>query len=139
MSQSEIDAGDVLDKYGAVLEQGQSLIMDEAELPYTKPVIIAVLEHCIAVNNDEKLSEYLKAGYLNLAYFQPLSETECKAIDVFEGALKEGATAPTNLSSDEIRNLASDMSKVGDSYEALQNRIAEEMNALKEKLDSLSD
>ena len=139
MSQSEIDAGDVLEKYGAVLEQGQSVIVDEAELPYTKPVIIAVLEHCIAVNNDEKLSEYLKAGYLNLAYFQPLSETERKAIVVFEGTLKEGATAPTNLSSDEIRNLASDMSKVGDSYVALQNRIAEEMNALKEKLDSLSD
>ena len=78
----EYDAGDVIEKYGAILAKPRkgslSLITDVSELPYPKHVIKAVLRGALQRFTDEV--ENLKIAYISLANFQELTEEERSAL-----------------------------------------------------------
>ena len=75
-SNSDDDAGKVLDAYGDLLEKKKSDINDIDELPYPKDVIKNVLITCIKLAPKE---EVLRNCYVLLADFQPLSAEQKQA------------------------------------------------------------
>ena len=123
---TEVDAGDVLERYISVLKaHNTALIRNEDELPYSKEIIKAVIIGALSRTTDVSTKELLKKAYQSLADFQPLNDHERAAVSEME-QLKRWPTAR----SFQLTEQADLAAKYGSTHQEVTKRIVAESEAL---------
>ena len=79
MSETQVNAQDVLKQYAQVLQDDEGG-HDAGALPFPKPVIKATLAHFLEVSTDAEIVGWLHGAFMKLADFQDLSEDERSAL-----------------------------------------------------------
>jgi hypothetical protein len=122
---SEVEA--IVNAYGAALAEPTALgiVRDIRTLPYSKGEIKTALILALGVTYDAAARENLRTAYITLADFQPLSETEVRALQLWN-------SAPSHLSAD----LAKRLVVQGELVSTVQRRIADEANLLAQELEA---
>lgn len=107
---------EIITAYGAVLAKRSPLgiVRDIRSLPYPKPQIKEALKIALALTVDADMRQQLKIGFISLADFQPLSNSEVDALQTWKG----GAV----------------IASAGEIAIEIQTRIAEETHVLVQEL-----
>ena len=124
---------EIVNAYGGVLAEPSVLgvVQDLRSLPYSKKDIKTALLVSLGVSTDDDVNELLKVGYLSLAQFQPLSEEEVRALQLWNGAYARGKTAlARRMTRDELDDVMKTAAEEGDVVNAVMKRIADETDAL---------
>lgn len=107
-----VEAQDLVNKYGAVLEHSKTLIRSEAALPASKEQIknalVALARHAKISGFSPEALEALRVGYASLADF--VSERDAEAVNKFDNLT--GAAA-TRLDDARLRELAAQVAESG--------------------------
>lgn len=136
----DADAGDIsvqsvqtiVNAYGAIMKQGQSLIRDTAELPYPKRTIKRALMRAMQLVSESEMRSHLRTGYLALSEFQPLTPEEKDALAQWDDAVAEAGTE--TRSAPEALFAARAISDAGALVKRLQEKVAGEAQALRKEL-----
>jgi hypothetical protein len=124
----------IVNAYGAIMKQGDSLIRDTAELPYPKRTIKRALIRALDLVSEPEMRNHLRTGYLALSEFQPLTLEEKDALAQWNEAVAgEGAG---KRSAPEVLVAARAISGAGALVKRLQEKIADEAQALRKELRS---
>jgi hypothetical protein len=124
---AQADAAAVLEAYVAVLESSEREIRPDTELPFDRAMIKDALLAGLEAAEDGEETELLRAAFLALAWFQPLSEGEAAAVDAFD-AEGDPEAAPAALETEET------LAASGKAYAAVLARIEREAAALRAEL-----
>lgn len=112
----------VLGRYAELMEKHGGTYMDESWLPLDKPGMKSMLKLALASEKDEKHREWLKAGWLMLADFQPgIGQTPLKMPE-----LPEDFAAAKNPK----------FMRAFEHWSTVQNRVFAEMQANKAEMDA---
>ena len=88
-----LEAQELVNKYGAVLEQAKTITASEAVLPAPKQrlkdALVALARHAYSSGATREAVEPLRVGYASLADFA--SESDAEAAIAFEGLAMTGA------------------------------------------------
>jgi hypothetical protein len=122
----------IVNAYGAIMKQGDSLIRNTAELPYPKRTIKRALMRALQLVSEPEMRTHLKTGYLALSEFQPLTLEEKDALaqwnEMVAGAGAGKRSAPEALVA------ARAISDAGALVKKLQEKIADEAQVLRKEL-----
>ncbi len=123
----------IVKAYGAVLAEPTALgiVRDARSLPHPKETIKDALKFALNATTDAAMREHLKAAYICLGDFQQLSDSEVRALQVWNSAASRNASAASDL---EIADLAKRMAAEGKVVTAIQRRVADEAKSLLQEL-----
>lgn len=121
----------IVSSYGAVLEQSAGLIRDINSLPFKKDQIKTALLTALGVTTDAKMREHLKAGFVSLADFQPLSEAERASLRTWESV---GQSDPQSMTDQDLLHMAKKLSGGGGAGIEANKRAMEESAVLIQEL-----
>jgi hypothetical protein len=126
------DAEEIVTAYGAALAEPTALgiVRDISSLPYSKNDIKAALKFALGVTADAAMRDSLKTAYVTLADFQPLSEREIRALQLWKNALSS-IPAASDL---DIADLAKTLAAEGDMVTEVKLRVADEAISLAQEL-----
>jgi len=121
----------VIGRYAELMEKHGGTYMDESWLPLDKPGMKTILKLALTIEKDEKNIDWLKAGWLLLADFQPgIGETPVTMPELPEDFAE--ARQPEFLKSFE------EWSKILDRVTAEMRRNEEEMEEFLRSLEPAS-
>lgn len=103
----EIDPNDieaVVNAYGELLGQGESILRDISELPLSKEQIKRALSKAIELTPVGDIREHLKSGYVCLGDFQDIAECKRQGLDPLDMMLNEGKKLSSELDSEEDKS-----------------------------------
>ncbi len=126
------DVEEIVTAYGAVLAEPTALgVREVRSLPYSKNEIKTALKIALSVTADADMRDGLKVAYVTLADFQPLTEREIRALQLWNDALNSSAAGDFDIAA-----LAKTLGAEGKVVTAVQNRVADEANSLEQELKS---
>lgn len=106
MSDARVDQ--IINAYGAAMEK-PTAIGDERDLPYPKAEIKEAIRRSIAIQ-DEPMKDILRAAYVYLADFLPLTEDERQTVNAHKTFLA-GGIDPENFGAAELARFAEHFEK----------------------------
>ena len=129
-----LEAQELVNKYGAILEHSKTIIRSEAVLPASKEQIrdalVALARHAKASGASPEALEPLRVGYASLADF--VSERDADAATTFDSLATAGAV---ELDDTELRQLAGKIAASGAGALDVQRRSTEEFARLTAEFD----
>jgi NADPH-dependent ferric siderophore reductase len=123
------DVEEIVTAYGAVLAEPSALgsVRDLRSLPYSKEDIKTALMIALKVTVDAAIREHLKVGYISLADFQMLSDSEVRSLQLWDNALSSSKSAAADA-------LFHTVAAEGDVAIAVMRRVADEAGVLATEL-----
>ena len=122
------DLDQLIRSYGAVMETGAAdIVRDTRLLPASKEMMKLKLMTAMKMSPPDEQRESLKAGYVHLSSFQPLSMDEKSAVDAYQALMAEPLD---DNSSEVIRAPAKKTLALSDIVNPLLQRSADEAAAL---------
>jgi len=94
-----VESHELVQSYGATLEETRGMVRDIKLLPASKQAIKASLIILLTAERNTEQREFLKGGYVYLAHFQSLTDSERASIEQYErsAAVKAGSTGKNHL------------------------------------------
>jgi len=129
-----LEAQELVNKYGSVLEHSKTVTRSEAVLPATKEQIkgalVALARHAKGSGATPETLEPLRVGYASLADF--VSEREAEAASTFDNLTAAGAA---DLDDTKLRELAAKIAESGTGALDVKRQTTEEFARLTAEFD----
>jgi hypothetical protein len=119
----------IINAYGAAMDKPNA-IGDERDLPYSKEEIKEAIRRSIPVQ-DEGMKDMLRAAYVCLADFLPLTNEERQTVQQHNILLAAGID-PQNVTEQELKRFTDHFEKWTD----LTSRVAADAAVLRAELDA---
>lgn len=82
-------AEDIINAYGAVMMRKPTMVCDERDLPFSKAEIKEAIRVCLRlVGSDTDSADQLRAGYIALADYQPLTSQERAVVARYDASVR---------------------------------------------------
>lgn len=122
----------IIKAYGVVLGASGTIVRNQSELPYSKEQIKTAIIAAIIITEDGDAREQLVLEYLSLGDFQELSDREDLAVRACDTT-----DMPEIVTTQQSIDLAKQMSKHGDVYKSVLERVTAERDALARELEEI--